>query len=350
MASGLGRSLRLLKRHPYAILLVSNADRIARRTDVFTLIQKQGLGHRVFDADTGMHVNDIIKAGIHRQIETKTEELHAARQEGLKDYQASGGKLGSSVINTYAQKATLKKQHLARERSDAILRVVRKNVLNTRGRVPSYHEICTELNRREIRTGQGRFFTQGRLIQWRKNHLTEWRKAIDSYAAPRRRIRWLIRMIQSDIRNRRDRKLARRKLTRDVDCDANDMRQSSLWSPPSFSLPMWSKERLCRYRCRDQCRGPPWRWRLHRPQLRVLKMASHVRCYRLLAGMVLYRVATDIPKADAISAAGTSLMNISLAEAICTSVIFFGRPPRRPRRLAAASPILVRSINTSRSS
>ncbi|MCH2249582.1 MAG: recombinase family protein [Cognatishimia sp.] len=257
MASGLGQSLRLLKRHPDAILLVSNADRIARRTDVFTLIQKQGLGHRVFDADTGMHVNDIIKAGIHRQIETKTEELHAVCQEGLKDYQASGGQLGSPVIRKYAKKASLKKQRLTKERSDAILGVIRNNVLNTRGRVPSYQEACTELNRREIRTGQGRFFTQERLIQWRKNHLTEWSKAIDSYAAPRRRIRWLITMTQIDIRNRRNRKLARRKLTRDVDCPANDMHQSSLWSPPSFSLPIWSKERFCRFRCCDQCRGPP---------------------------------------------------------------------------------------------
>ncbi|MEM6497628.1 MAG: hypothetical protein AAF709_12985 [Pseudomonadota bacterium] len=258
MASGLGRSLKLLKRHPDAILLVANADRIARRADVFTLIYKQGLGHRVFDAVTGMHVNDIIKAGIHQQIETKTEELHAARQEGIKDYQASGGQLGSPVIRKYTKKASLKKQRLTKERSDAILGVVRKTVLNTRGDVPPYHEICAELNRRDIRTGQGRFFTNIRLIQWKKNHPTEWRKAIDSYAAPRRRIRWLIRMTQIDIRNRRNRKLARRKLTRDVDCPANDMRQSSLWSPPRFSLPIWSKERLCRYRCRDQCRGPPW--------------------------------------------------------------------------------------------
>ena len=257
MASGLGRSLKLLKRHPGAILLVSNADRLARRADVFTLIQKQGLGHRVFDADTGMHVNDIIKAGIHKQIETKTEELHAARQEGLKDYQASGGQLGSPMINKYAKKATLKKQRLTRERSDAVLGVVRQAVFKTRGRVPPYHEICTELNRREIRTGQGRFFTQDRLVQWKKNHPAEWRKAIDCYAAPRRRIRRLITMIQIDIRNRRNRKLAKRRLTQGIDFCANDMRQSFLLSPPDFSLPIWSKERLCRYRCRDQCRGPP---------------------------------------------------------------------------------------------
>ncbi len=73
MASGLGKCLKMLKRHPESILLVSDADRIARRADIFELIQRQGLGHRVFEAASGMSVNDIIATGKHHKIQAKTE-------------------------------------------------------------------------------------------------------------------------------------------------------------------------------------------------------------------------------------------------------------------------------------
>jgi hypothetical protein len=71
MASGLGKCLRLLKRDSYTIVLVSNSDRIAQRSDIFVLIQKKGLGHRVFDASTGMCVDDMVRAGHHRRIEKR---------------------------------------------------------------------------------------------------------------------------------------------------------------------------------------------------------------------------------------------------------------------------------------
>lgn len=257
MASGLGRSLKLLQRHPDAVLVVSDADRIARRADVFVLIQKQGLGHRVFDASTGMHVNDIVRSGIHSKIEAKTENLHAARQAGLQAYLANGGELGSPEISNHSRNATLSKLRLDKKRCEAITKVVRQLIHNSRGRVPRHQEICVELDHLEIRTGQNRFFTPKRLSQWKKQHPVQWREAIDSYAAPRRRLRRLITSFQVELRNRRGRKQAMRRRMRGVDFTSDDLHASQALAVLAFLKPIWRKEMFCGFRCFDQCRGPP---------------------------------------------------------------------------------------------
>lgn len=257
MASGLGRSLRLMKRHPDAILLVSDADRIARRTDVFELIQEQGLGHRVYDASTGKNVNELVQTGVHRDIEHKTEKLHEARQAGLEQYQAAGGQLGFQNIKAYSREGSLKKRRLAAERRDAILGVVRQMAIRGRGRIPSPQEICDELDRQEIRTGQGHFFNTSRLRQWRTQHKDDWRKALGSYRTHWVwRIRTVVTTNQIEFRNRRSRRRRMYMLTGAADFSSNDTYQSS---PPNeaFLRPVWRKEQHCAYRCCDPCRGPP---------------------------------------------------------------------------------------------
>jgi hypothetical protein len=257
MASGLGKCLKLMKRDNGAILLVSDADRIARRADVFLLIQKQGLGHRVYDASTGMSVNDVVQSGLHQKIETKTEEQHQAKLNGLDAYRASGGKLGSEYIRQHSHKAKQIKQQLAVQRRDEILQVARSAVRLNRGRTPSFQEICDELNRVGIRTGQSRFFTPLRLCQWKKQHPIEWRQAMQCYLRPRRRIRSMITMTQIEIRNRRDRNRSMRILTQDAGFLATDTYQP-LYVPDEA---IWGS--VCRTAqvsgrgCCDPCRGPP---------------------------------------------------------------------------------------------
>lgn len=257
MASGLGRTLRLLQRHPDAVLLVSDADRIARRADVFGLIQRQGLGHRVFDASTGMNVNDIVRTGVHNNIEIQTEKLRAARQAGLEAYQASGAQLGSMEIKNHSSEATLMKQRRAKQRCDAIVEVVRQIIHKTRGRIPQYDEICEELDHLEIRTGQGRFFTTLRLSQRKKQHPVQWREAIDSYAAPRRRVRWLVTSTQIELRNRRNRKHAHRIKMGRKDFTSDEGHVAQALSDKAHIWPIWRKEIFCGFRSCGQCRGPP---------------------------------------------------------------------------------------------
>lgn len=257
MASGLGRCLKLMKRHHGLILLVSDADRIARRADVFVLIQKQGLGHRVFDASTGMTADDIVQAGLHQKIEAKTEEQHEAKLIGLNKYRASGGKLGSKNIQKHSHKAKLKKKQLAEQRRDEILQVARSVVRFNRGRTPSYQEVCDELDRLGIRTGQCRFFTPERLCQWKKQHLTEWRQAMQCYSGPRRHIRLVITMTQIEIRNRRDRKRYMRNITQGIEFLAADIRKVLYVPDQALWLPIWRNAQVCGCRCCDPCRGPP---------------------------------------------------------------------------------------------
>lgn len=200
MAAGLAKVLRELKRHPSAILLVSNADRIARRADIFRLIHDQGFGLRVFDAETGMSLDDLISSGKHLEIEKRTETNRRAQQNGQDRYQAAGGVLGSSEIRSYSQQGTRAKKRLTKARQDDVLGVVAEMTRQNRGHKPSYRSICDELDRREIRTGQGRFFNPDRLRQYRKQNRGKWLAATDSYARPRRHIRQMVTTAQVQFR------------------------------------------------------------------------------------------------------------------------------------------------------
>ncbi len=212
MASGLGKVQRHLKRNPGAIVLVSDANRIARRPDVFELIKAQGLGHRIFDASTGMSVNDVIKNGAHIAIAKQTKAQEKSRLKGMKRYIQNGGEMGYDGISSQSSKGTATKKQLALEREEAVLNTVSQMTFHSRGQAVAYADICNELDRREVRTGQGRPFSPERLAQLRKKNPDRWKRPCDSYHRPRRRIRHLVKRTQLEYRMRRRRQLRMKRL------------------------------------------------------------------------------------------------------------------------------------------
>ena len=185
MNSGLGRCLRHLKRNPDAILLVSQADRIARSAKIFLLIQQQGLGRRVFEASTEMSLDEIIDAGVHLEIERQTEAQRASRKAGVERRMRSGGVVGSQDLGELSVLASQEKIRLADEREAAVLSVIRRLVLEGRGRHPSLGEISDELTKLEIYTGQGRSFTPERLSQLKKRNPGKWKRAFGLLFPPK---------------------------------------------------------------------------------------------------------------------------------------------------------------------
>lgn len=259
MASELGEGLKLLKRNPHAILLVSNADRIARRADIFLLIQRQGFGKRIYDASTGRCLDDIIQAGLHHAIEKQTEAQRASRQAGLERYRANGGVVGSTDIAKQSRHGTLKKKKLADDREAAVLAIVSRLTSQGRGQRPTRSAICDELVRQQIYTGQGRSFTQDRLSQLGKRSPHRWEYAFDSYFRPRRRIRKIIAATVSELRNRRERQAAMMRL-------GNGTPRSSIRTSIGFDTWMcsrlphrWQADTASKRVCRYGCRGPPVR-------------------------------------------------------------------------------------------
>jgi len=257
MASGLGKALRELKRHPSAILLVSNADRIARRPDIFRLIHDQGFGLRVFDAETGMSLDDMISSGKHLEIEKRTENNRRAQQDGRDRYKASGGVLGSSEIRSYSRQGTRAKKRLTKARQDDVLGVVAEMTRQNRGHKPSFKAICDELDLREIRTGQGRFFNPERLRQYRKQNRGKWLAAMDSYARPRRRIRQIVTTALVQVRKQcAGSRIARRFATtdrRDFEAHNPTLADNMLLVRPT-TRPAHQFHKCCR---RDGCSAPP---------------------------------------------------------------------------------------------
>jgi hypothetical protein len=203
MASGLGKALKHLKRHPHAIMLVSDADRVARRENVFELIQKQGIGHQIYDATSGLCLNDIVELGLDIAIEQRTEAQRASRINGMVRLIRNGGTIGFDCIRQQSSKGSAHKKRLTKELQAKVLAVVPSLTSRNRGQKPSYEEICGELDERGIRTGQGRFFTPERLAQFRKKNPTKWLRAFDRYHYRRRRIRQVIMTTKREVRKRR---------------------------------------------------------------------------------------------------------------------------------------------------
>lgn len=255
MASGLGHLLRLLISNPDAIGLVSNADRVARRADIFTLIQKQGLGQRIYDAATGMSLDDIMQAGRHNVIERQTEAQRESRQAGLDRLRASGVALGSTGIAKHSRRGAQKKRQLTHQRDAEIISIVSRLVCQNRGQCPPMSMICDELNHLGIRTGQGRFWSPERLSQHKKNNPHSWAHALDSYARPRRRLRRIIRANEIETRNRRIRRTAMLLLLKKM--PVQDIRNSKMFCA-SRSL-RWRPFQTNSFRYRAGCRGPPRR-------------------------------------------------------------------------------------------
>jgi predicted site-specific integrase-resolvase len=257
MASGLGKCLKLLKHNPHAILLVSNADRIARRADIFMLIQKQGLGQRIYDAATEMSLDDIIHGGLHYIIEKTTEAQRASRQAGRDRKRALGAKLGSTDIATQSRLGAQKKKQLTAQRDAAVFSAVSRYIHQSRGQCPPLSTISDELNRLAIRTGQGRFWTSERLSQHKKSKQREWAHALDSYARPRRRIRRIITSTQIEFRKRRDRSTAMRRLLKAMPVHlVNNIKSIDKSFCVSRSA-RWRSHQTNRCHSREGCRGPP---------------------------------------------------------------------------------------------
>jgi hypothetical protein len=257
MTSGLGKCLKLLHRNPDAVLIVSDADRIGRRADIFMLIQKQGFGRRVYAASTGLCVDQVVHAGVHHRIEKETEAQRASRRAGVLRRQMSGGVVGSPDIARQSHRASKEKTRLADEREAEALSVARRLVREGRGRHPSLGEICDDLTQREIFTGQGRFFTPERLSQLKKKNPGRWKRALDSYSRPRRRIRQRIVAALIEHRNRRDRRIAMRRLSgwKQIPPVRSGLELAARMGtnlPPHWHV---RKNSMCS--CRDGCRGPP---------------------------------------------------------------------------------------------
>ena len=153
-ASGLGKALRQLKRQPNIILLISELTRLARRTDVFALIKAQGLGHRIYNATTGLCLNDSIKLGEHIVIEEQTKKQRASRIRGMVRLMKDGGGMGNHDIDSQSAIGISTKARIAKEREADVLLAVSQMVIFYRGRKPSYEDICDELDRR-VRPNKG---------------------------------------------------------------------------------------------------------------------------------------------------------------------------------------------------
>lgn len=257
-ASGLGKALRQLKRQPDTILLISELTRLARRTDVFTLIKAQGLGHRIYDAMTGLCLNDSIKLGVHTVIEEQTKKQRASRIRGMVRLMKDGGDMGNHDIASQSAIGISTKARIAKDRKENVLSAVSQMVIFYRGRKPSYEEVCDELDRRDIRTGQGNFFTPERLAQFKKNNAKKWNYALDSYHRPRRNIRESVIAAQTKHVKRRNHK-------RHLRLFLSVMTHKPTWltraNPRSYCRPTSLHYRLRKQhsmaRCHDGCRGPP---------------------------------------------------------------------------------------------
>mmetsp|Transcript_322 Transcript_322/g.901 ORF Transcript_322/g.901 Transcript_322/m.901 type:complete len:356 (+) Transcript_322:618-1685(+) len=277
VVTGLGRCLRHLVHNPSEILLVSSDDRIARRADVFELLQDLGLGHRIYDASTGMNVNDIIKAGRHHDIEEQSDKKYDAQIASMERRQADGETLGSSDIAKHSKKGSKTKTRLADEREAHVLSIVANMTRHGGGQKPSYAAISDELNRQGVGTGQNHLWTPARLCQLRKRSPEKWDYAFDSYHRPRRRIRKLVIEALTEIQNKRKHRRRRLWLSNTTILDAllhgitwRDFR-SQIVSPKKLN------DQILTQGGDDGCRGPP---ALLSPVLHLLKQAM-VRLTRL---------------------------------------------------------------------
>jgi hypothetical protein len=167
------------------------------------LIKAQGLGRRIYDATTGLCLNDSIKLGAHTVIEEQTKRQWASRIRGMVRLMKDGGVMGNQDIARQSAIGISTKARIAKEREADVLSAVSQVVIFYRGRIPSFEEICDELDRRDIRTGQGNFFTPERLAQYKKSCVKKWNRALDSYHRPRRSIRKKIMYVVVELSKRR---------------------------------------------------------------------------------------------------------------------------------------------------
>ncbi|WP_420863477.1 hypothetical protein [Algirhabdus cladophorae] len=258
MVTGLGKALEQLELHPDAILLVSNANRLARRADVFELIQLTGLGHRIYDATTGLCLNDVIKLGSHIAIEKQIKAQLAKVAKAIARLMRDGGSMGYDGIAHHSAEGSEKKKRLAQERKAQVFSVISQLTIQARGKTPTHKEICSELSYHGVHTGQRRPFTPNRLAHLKKSDCEGWDYAFDSYHRPRRNIRASVTAAQTNHVKRRNHKRHLRLFLSVMThrptllVRANPRaycRQTSLHHRPRKTYSMTG--------CHDGCRGPP---------------------------------------------------------------------------------------------
>ncbi|QTN35038.1 recombinase family protein [Cognatishimia activa] len=257
VATKLGKCLRQLVHNPNEILIVSSYDRIARCAEVFEKIQQVAMGDRIFDASTGMNVDDFVKAGLHRSLEKETNEKHLAQLASIKRRQAAGEKIGSDNIASHSTKGSMTKVRRAENRVGKVLKVVSAMAIHGRGKRPSYEEISDELNAQGIRTGQNRLWSAEKLCQFRKRSPEKWDQAFDAYDRPRRRLFALMDAIEIEILNRR--KTRRRKIWLAHKTYLEELLYGVTWSDRRSSLnaPSQYIDQTLKQVGEDGCRGPP---------------------------------------------------------------------------------------------
>ncbi len=189
MATKLGSALRHLKRNLSMIMIVSDADRIARRSDVFETVQAQGLGHRIFDVSTGNSVNEIIAIGEHYRIERQYKAARMSCQGGIQKRIAAGGSMGNPNIQNFKRQAAKIKKQNDQQRKDAVLMAVAQQSMKSRGKPTCLKAISDALDKKEVRTGQSLPFTPKRLSQFKKLNSGLWRDAANKYHSWLRRLK-----------------------------------------------------------------------------------------------------------------------------------------------------------------
>lgn len=202
----LGSAIRQMKRDPDMIMFVSEFDRIGRITEVFEMLQVQGLGHRIYAASCGKSLTEMMVNGDHHRIVVRTQAKDISRQRGTDRFLANGGILGNPDIGKISHKGTTTQRNKAKDRFEFALSILKENVLKDRDRLPAYQFLCDELNERGVRTGQGRMFTPSSLSQLLKGKKKLWDHAKDSFHRPRRRIRKLVKLAIQQTRYRYIRK------------------------------------------------------------------------------------------------------------------------------------------------
>lgn len=257
MATGLGTALRHLKHNPGMIMIVSSADRIARRSDVFEKIKAQGLGHRIFDVSTGKSVDEIITTGRHRRIENGYKAARQSCQDGIHKRRAAGGSVGNPKIKKYKPQASKAKKQNDKQRNDAVLAAVRAESMKARGKPPCLKVVSDRLNHQQVRTGQSLFFTPKRLAQFKKRNAGAWNAAATKFHAWLHRLKLTIRSVKIEADNRRKSKRQRMLLEAQPSISkkrANSSERCNSWQVGTHGPLIHLPSRLY---FEDSCRGPP---------------------------------------------------------------------------------------------
>lgn len=161
-----GKAISFLKHNSNTILLVSDPDRIGRTVEVFEKVSSQGLGGRIFAASNMMSVTEMMQCGLHHRIECASRRFKDQKIAGQRAYKENGGVLGNPNVGRQSRKASRVCQRKRRKLESKVMYIIRYTAALVSPNEPSYQQICSELVRRGVRTGQDREFTASRLTNF----------------------------------------------------------------------------------------------------------------------------------------------------------------------------------------